>query len=397
MSWQPIDLATIESAELEPPAIGGIVYPGRRHVFSGEPESLKSMVAMALAFEVIGAGGCVIWIDVQENGRRETHARLRAFGFTEEQIARFIYIEPDEPIGASTSDVEALIQEREPRLVIVDSTGPLLALHGLDPNVGRDIDKLHSTVIAPLRLSGAAIILLDHLPKDREGRGKFAIGSERKIGAVDVHQRFEAKQPFGRGRTGIVEVRTLKDRPGHLPRPRCATITLQSDLETGTITHRIEVAPAEQAQQAPSSFRPTVLMERVSRHVEQATEPVSRRAVTQAVTGNEVALRMAIDTLTTEGYLQQTPGPNRAQLLTIVRPYREAECDQCDHSATKCDQDAPATSATSATNPLQGGRTHGRTPKATTPVECDHEADARDAPASRPSKRNASRAAEVAS
>jgi hypothetical protein len=32
---------------------------------------------------------------------------------------------------------------------------------------------------------------IDHLPKNRETRGKFAIASERKIGSCDVHPGFE--------------------------------------------------------------------------------------------------------------------------------------------------------------------------------------------------------------
>ena len=40
-SWQPVDLLGAALNPPAPPSIEGIVYPGRRHVFSGEPESGK--------------------------------------------------------------------------------------------------------------------------------------------------------------------------------------------------------------------------------------------------------------------------------------------------------------------------------------------------------------------
>src|SRR5438128_165871 len=47
-TWTPIDIVALESTPPEPPAIGGLIYPGRRHIVSGEPEALKSWFALVL-------------------------------------------------------------------------------------------------------------------------------------------------------------------------------------------------------------------------------------------------------------------------------------------------------------------------------------------------------------
>ena len=50
-SWTPIDLVTLGAAPPQPPSLSGIAYPGRRHVWSGEPESLETWLALCVAVE----------------------------------------------------------------------------------------------------------------------------------------------------------------------------------------------------------------------------------------------------------------------------------------------------------------------------------------------------------
>jgi hypothetical protein len=41
-SWQPIDLVALELQPPSPPSTIGLLYPARRYIFSGEPETLKT-------------------------------------------------------------------------------------------------------------------------------------------------------------------------------------------------------------------------------------------------------------------------------------------------------------------------------------------------------------------
>jgi AAA domain len=337
-SWAPVAITISGALPPERPSVAGIVYPGRTHIWSGEPESLKSLLALILAHHEIRAGRSVLYIDY-ENGAREVLARLHALGLCDEEIdAGFIYLEPTEPItsvyrdvvnpnGTTTAvaaDVERLITERQPSLVVIDGYTASLGLHGLDPDRGIDIETHTREVLRPLRASGAAVVLIDHLPKDANKRGRFSIGSERKVGSADVHLGFTVAQPFGRGRSALLRLRVHKDRPGHLHRPHLAEIKLVSDSITGEVTWEIR-----RASNAPpgttTTFERAVLMERVSLFLEEQSEPISRSTIEAEVKGSGPELREAIDALVAAGYAQETDGPNRARLTESLRPFREDE------------------------------------------------------------------------
>jgi len=325
-SWRPVDLIATASEPPEPPSLGGIVYPGRRHVFSGEPESLKSFCALVICLEEMLAGRCVVYVDF-EMGRRDVLERLRCLGADDELVSTaFVYLEPGESLSADASvqaEVENLIAERRPSLVVFDAATGALALHGFDPNSAVDIEKFYRRVVDVFGEHGAAIVVLDHLPKDREARGKFAIGSERKIGVVDVHLRFEVIHPLGRGSTGKCHIDVKKDRPGHLTRPRAAELELASDPKTGAIEYDLKLA--ERSEQR-SAFRPTCLMERVSRYLETALEVDSRRELQRRVKGNASALRVAVDLLIAEGFAGEgDEGSRGARPVRFAKVYRESQ------------------------------------------------------------------------
>jgi len=230
--------------------------------------------------------------------------------------------------GDVLADVEALLSVRCPSLVVMDSFTGALSLHGCDPDSGVDVERFYQTVARPIQDAGAAFLTLDHLTKARGTRGMFSIGSERKIAGADVHLGLDVVRPFGRGRSGLAKITTHKDRPGHLARPKAAELELTSDADTGLVSW--EIRPCSDTDTAePGSFRPTELMERVSLYVgAQAAEPPSRNAVEENVNGKRTYVRLAIDTLVGEGYLEEEAGPRKARLLVFNRPYRQADDDE---------------------------------------------------------------------
>jgi hypothetical protein len=321
-TWTPIDLVTRALQPPEPPTIAGLVYPGRRHLFSGEPEALKSWAAMVLCINQIHAGHTTMYIDF-EMGERETLARLRDLDITDQQLTdHFLYLQPDEPFHDPLiqQDMSDLLTKREPTLVVVDAFTGALQTHQLDPNKSIDIETFYRRVVDPLRSHGAAVVILDHLPKDPTTRGKFAIGSERKVGGCEVHLGFEVISPFGRGRTGKAKIVTHKDRPGYLHRPRAATLELNSSL-LGDITWKIELA--EQTDTPPAYFRPTHLMEKVSRYLEERGEQASMNQIESNIPGNATYVRRAAEFLVEDGYATEQPGARGARLFISLRQYRE--------------------------------------------------------------------------
>lgn len=323
--WAPVALVKLGADPPEPPTIGpGLVYPDRVHVWSGEPESLKSLAALAVAAEEIRAGHCVLYLD-HENGPRETLARLRALGLDDAEVeARLVYLAPSEPLTPERAvELAELVAVRRPTLVVVDSYTGSLALHGCDDHRGVEVERHTREVLRPLRASGAAVVLLDHVTKSRETRGRYSIGSERKVGAGEVHLGFEVVSPFGRGRRGVVQLHTHKDRPAYLTRPRAASLEFTSDRASGAIGFRI--LAASDPDEDGDGFRPTFLMERVSRWLEERGEPVSRNALDRARLGNHEYVRQAVGFLVLDGYASESKGARGAILTASVRPYRQGD------------------------------------------------------------------------
>jgi len=268
------------------------------------------------------AGRVVLWLDF-EMGRRIMYERLSALGLTDDQITGgFLYLEPTEPLTANLRpDFELLLAVHKPSIAVIDSSTPALEMHGFDPNIGRDIEGFQRALIRPLRECGAAILQIDHLVKAKDTRGRFTVGSERKLGVADVHLSFQTFAPFGRGKTGKASITVLKDRLGHLPRGKCAELVLVSSPESERITWEIRWTEGE--SDPMGGFRPTFLMERVSVHLEHCADLVSRNTVLDAVKGKDAAVRQAMDVLIHEGYVEAERGPRNAQLLRSHKPYRD--------------------------------------------------------------------------
>jgi hypothetical protein len=321
VTWSPVNLANLEEREPVTPSMSGLVYPGRRHVWSGAPESGKTLVAYLVGLEHLRAGGTVAVVDF-EMGPYDARDRLRDLGATVDDFARLLYVEP-EGVPASDTILGDLVDEFAPTLVVIDAAAGAYDLQGLDDNKRADAEWFARALITPLWQRGIATVTLDHVTKNSEARGKYAIGSERKVGGADVHLGFEAVVPLGRGRTGLVKIVTHKDRFGYLPRPRAAELELRSDRETHAITWTWR--EPEDEDPAGDTWRPTQLMQRVSEYLAAQGEPVSRNAVEKNVTGQGKYLRQAIDALVADGHVRVDRGPNRSHLLTNVTPFSASE------------------------------------------------------------------------
>jgi len=124
---------------------------------------------------------------------------------------------------------------------------------------------------------------------------------------------------------GKLKLRVLKDTFGWLP--FAAVATVNSNEVTGALSWKFTLE--QDGLVGEDGFRPTTLMERVSRFVQAhpVEEKLSPAAVEEAIEGKRQYVRDAMDALTRESYLEESPGARGARLLTSVRPYREADDD----------------------------------------------------------------------
>jgi hypothetical protein len=347
-SWTPQNLAALPDRPPVEPTLGGLglCYPGKRHVFSGPQESAKTLAAYVIGLSVIRSGSPVVLIDF-EMGPWDAKTRLRELGASDEELGSLLYVEPDTGPGA---DSVARLCAHDPALVVLDAAAGAFSADGLDDNSRKDVERWSGAWVTPFWKAGVATIVLDHVTKNVETRGNYAIGSERKVGGADVHLGFSVITPIRRGSHGRYQVTTHKDRGGCLKRGKLATFELASDPDTHHFTWAFVPQP-ETDEEHP--FRPTTLMEKVSRWLELQPEPVSRNAVEKASLGKGEYVRIALDLLTDEGYIVESEGPRRARLVAVERAYREDSDDFVPTSSHFVPESA-VSDFVSSSHPLRG-------------------------------------------
>lgn len=380
-SWQPANLIQLAENPPAPPTIGGLLYPAKRTVLSGETESMKTWLALILCKAELDIGLAVAWVDLDAMGPGAMLQRLRLLGVTDDQIQDgFLYYEPDKPLNKDTytQPLADLIEERQIRLCVIDAFNPILAMHGLDPNVTTDIETFWQLYADPICDAGAAPVMLDHVAKNTESRGKYAYGSERKASGAIVHLGFKPLEILRQGGTGRSVLNVHKDRPGYLLRPAIGRLVLDATTP-GQITYRID----QDKSHDEGAFRPTALMEKVSRQLERETAPLSTKQIEEIKLGKAEYVRKALAELSEDGYIRRDEGPRGALLYTSIRAFREADqTPQTTSSRPRPDLVPDLTSRHVVPRPLPPGdeddvrrRPGTRTTSSLTPGEPIHEYD----------------------
>lgn len=328
-SWAAVDLAALlDGQELEErPAMlartdgAHLAYRRRLHAIFGEPEACKGWLALHSAAEQLAAGEHVAYIDFEDTASTALD-RLAALGVDPGSIIeRFHYVRPDEPLtDAGWRDLTDAL-DPPPSLAVIDGVTDALTMHGLDLADNGDVARWLKLLPRRIVSTGAAVLLIDHVTKDRETRGRYAIGAQHKLAGADVAYGLEVIKPFGRGQEGRVKITLKKDRPGHL----------RQHAESGHIADmRLASGPdgaVEIELRAPErtgdTFRPTTLMERVSKAIE-AEPGLTKTGIRTAVEGSSAGKDQALQVLAAEGYIEGRQ-EGQARRFRSVRTYRAAD------------------------------------------------------------------------
>lgn len=334
-SWRPVDVAALLAGGIEFPRptvlerTDGVrlLYDGKEHAFIGPSESLKSMTTQIAASQVLAAGGSVVYADF-ETAAAYVVGNLVALGAPVEALGdrtRFLYVQPTESTEAGLKTLLAAMGDGAWGLTIIDGVDAAMSQDGKDPNVRKDFAQWRSAFVLPLkRRTAGPLVTIDH-PTKAAGANGDAAGAWNKKGLADVQINFEVVKPFGVGTTGMAKLQVNKDRPGglrqHAEGKQLAVLEITSTGEGERLTY--ELRPPEK-RSTDGEFRPTNLMEKASRFLEEAAEPASQRAVLDGVEGKAEYVRKALARLVTEGYAAQTRGKGNAQLHTSIKPFRES-------------------------------------------------------------------------
>lgn len=345
-SWGKVDLTTYLDGTYTPPVPTvftrgdgkSLFYRGLTHSCHGESESGKSLMLQIEAAKLLSAGEFVLFIDF-ESDPGSVVGRLREFGATIEDIReRFDYRQPEvRPRNARELAEWDDMMAGSYSLAVIDGVTVALGVFGYSTNDNDEVTKWAKEM--PERIAketGAAVVLVDHVSKSADTRGRFQIGAQAKTSTLTgASYVVEPTKPLGRGLSGEVHLRVAKDRAGAV-RPvsgpmrasdrtqLAAVVTVDSTGPSPVVT----IAPPDKlASETPGGveetgpFRPTTLMERASKVLEDSDKSLSKTALAQATGGKTETTKYAVQVLADEGYI--AGDDSTYTKYTVVTPYRE--------------------------------------------------------------------------
>jgi hypothetical protein len=207
-----VDLAEVmRDGATEPEMlVEGLLVEGEHHLWYGNKESAKTWLALWASAWVMGNGGVVVWVD-KEMGRKNLANRMLTLKVPEQAVGeRFVYCEFPTLDCSKRSTVlwKALLQAKQPALVVVDAQTEVLADADLNENSGTDIEKWMKAYVTPARRVGCATLMLDHTGHTEAGR---SVGSRQKGAAAKVELSVVKKARFDDKQIGSVEVTRTKN------------------------------------------------------------------------------------------------------------------------------------------------------------------------------------------
>lgn len=296
---------------------------GKRHHVAAPLKSGKSLGFLAHAVDMTIAGARVVILD-RENGADEYGRRLRDIladrpsNAPRAIRARLAYYPwPALKLTDGQQLGEAL---HTPDIVIIDSTRTFLSGFDLDEDSSDDFAKFAAAIVEPLFRAGIATLQLDN---SGHGDNKRARGTSSKGDLADVVFNVKTTAAFDHRRRGSLRLTRQHSRLGEV----APAFTME--LGGGHFGRFV----AEEAVPSESGFRPTHLMEKISRALEDTSEGLSTNGIQTAIGAGknreaENARRLALELLIDERYITVAPGPRNAKIHRSLRPFRETDDDR---------------------------------------------------------------------
>jgi hypothetical protein len=341
-TWLPVDLGPILDGTHQPvqpahlPRRDGVnlLYPGLVHSFHGESESGKSLLAQIVCATVLLSGKSALYVDF-ESDASTVAGRLLLMGVPGDTIKRlFSYIRPDaRPGGLDERPAYEMMMANPFTVAIIDGVTEGMGMFGVESS--KDNDQVALWIRAfPRRLAqntGAAVVLIDHVTKNQDTRGRFAIGAQAKMAGLDgAGYTVEVAEQLGRGSRGAIRMRIGKDRPGYI-RAKCGAFRASDRTQEAAyviVDSRDEThIQFEVCEPQPLADRNAVLMQRVSEWMSQrGGRAVSQTEIREAMKARTEDLGAALGSLESAGCLI-IRREGRSNMHTHVRTWTHAPAD----------------------------------------------------------------------
>lgn len=296
-----VDLAPFldDGYEPERPSVGPIeggkhlFYSKRLNSLNGEPGLGKTNITLAVVVTMLSTGSLVLYLDPEDTPEGIVR-RLLAFGADPQRILeKFRYLHNPDPAEVALAIKWA--DSTPPDLVIIDGLAEFLAGSGVDENSAGETLQFMRRAIRPFAECGAAVVVTDHVSKDKDGRGRWPRGTSAKLGRYDgaVYQ-IVLVEGYSPDKPGSVKLVVSKDRCGGVG-------------PAGSVAAHISFEPLEdeggtlvRIRPHVDDFRPTELMAKVVR--ELSVNPSASLRDLRAL-GKSEWVKRAIDCLVKDGKL----------------------------------------------------------------------------------------------
>lgn len=340
-SWEPVNLAAVLAGEGPTVTLTvgarsdgpGLFYPGKTHAVNAEPEAGKSWLLLAAAAHEIQGDNHVLYIDLEADAVDIT-SRILALGVTPAQIIdQLHYVRPHDTLDhAAVARLGAAAEAWHPTLAVIDGVTEAMSAAGCSIADNDDIARFYALLPRPLARAGAAVVLIDHVVKDKESQGRWGIGGQHKLAGIDgATYKLETITPFARGKAGSSRLVVSKDRHGLIranATPGATQIYGIVHFNPGDEgAMEVTVDPVKNDSDR-TAWVPTKYMVWVSQALQAAPEQkMSKRAIRTTVKGDNKWIDLAIEHLAARWYIRSTP-TGYVHLLPYQAPDDERSDDE---------------------------------------------------------------------
>ncbi len=321
-TWSPLDLREAVSGDYSGPQPAllrrsdgkDLMYPGKLHSVAGPPGGGKSWIAQVLCTQVLMADGIVLYVDF-EDAAESVVSRLKILGVPDQTILdRFGYVSPSEPLPPEgVEGLEAWIDAAD--LVVLDGVTDAMTLHQWNPLDNKDAAEFVQRLVGPLA-SGVrrpAVLMVDHVTKSKDNRGRYAIGAQHKLAAVQVQFTVETTTPFDQDHDGTITMSVTKDRYGQIQRlasgrddKKVAQFHFRHPIPGSEAMTVYIDPPAGRQRSGTDDLDPTMLWA-ILRVVGSTDAGVIKSQIKGLVTGRDATILQSIDRLQDLGLIEGFP------------------------------------------------------------------------------------------
>ena len=280
---------------------GGLVIPaGKLNWIYGLPAGGKSFVGLIVASESVLRDGRVMFLDYEDN-KKTFQQRAAILGLNPKDHAdSFRYIHgglADSPLAtAQAKEWLEKADDREMSLVVIDA-----AESSGCPSDGSSVNEWLAKVVTPWEQLGVTVIVIDHIPKQKEGRPDGPIGSQRKLAAITGIGLKLSGICWSKKKDGRLVLTCEKDRTGNYAKgEKVAAITGEWDTSGPERVFGYRIVNPAQGDDDTGNIGGAIL-EYVAEAMPEGVN--SQRAIIANVRGKRDIIISTIDNLVEGGLL----------------------------------------------------------------------------------------------